>query len=195
MNNPSAERMNDLLSLSHVPRWVIVPHIGNQSVAEHSFRTCVIFAEVCSRLGVVVTPRGFLWALVHDGPESRTGDLPTLVDSEPLDARVCQWWHDIKADIGPLWTDLVKVADDLETATYIMIHGFGSHAGACAARTRDRAYEKAARVARDYDLPRLPEVAAKIYQEIITEAERFGGTPRVPPASAQDVNGNAVTGP
>ena len=65
--------LTDLLALSIVPRWSIVPHVHHQSVAEHSHRVAAIYLELCAQLNLPVSVEGLTWALCHDGAESRTG--------------------------------------------------------------------------------------------------------------------------
>ena len=73
-----------LLALSFVPRWGIVPMHRTQSVAEHSFRVAVIYRILrAERMGCGVhavdslsDPRCDWKALIHDHSEHATGDLP-----------------------------------------------------------------------------------------------------------------------
>ena len=73
----SPSRLTDLLALSHVPRWNIVRHTNPQNVADHTFRTMVIYTELCRRLQFEIHVPDLLAILHHDAPESRTGDIPT----------------------------------------------------------------------------------------------------------------------
>lgn len=71
-------RLNDLLNLSNVPRWGIVPRLKEQSVADHTFRVMVIAWELADRVRVGLTVNDFLYALAHDAEETWTGDISGL---------------------------------------------------------------------------------------------------------------------
>lgn len=71
-------RLTDLLNLSNVPRWSIVPRLREQSVADHTFRVAVIAWELAERLGQDLTVGDFRCILCHDAEESWTGDIPGL---------------------------------------------------------------------------------------------------------------------
>lgn len=88
-------RMVDLLHLTYVPRWGVVPMLRHQSVAEHTFRTMVIAQELWRRIFVILPedfdlgcpPADFehrltYLAMLHDAPECRTGDIPSPLKSE-----------------------------------------------------------------------------------------------------------------
>lgn len=169
----SVEAMNDVLALCHVPRWSIVPVLRSQSVGEHSFRATIIYLEMCSNLDLAVDIRGLCWVLIHDGAESRTGDVPAGCDSTPLESDVCAWWHRSKSIVSDRDRDLVKVADYIETASYVTMYGVGSHAAGVAWEARERALLKAEQAGRDHGLPRLQEVASKLYDDIVSERGRF----------------------
>jgi Predicted hydrolases of HD superfamily len=125
--------LTDLLAISHVPRWSIVPHHPMQTVAAHSHRVAVIYLELCRRLKKDPSLRGLTWAIVHDGPESRTGDIPGVFkrevngELEKAERRVCAWFDDALLP-PPADKLLVKVADLVETFTYIRYYGIGPHA-------------------------------------------------------------------
>lgn len=126
--------LTDLLALSHVPRWVIVPHLRPQSVAEHSHRVAVIYLELCARLNLTATVEGLTWAIMHDGPESRTGDIPAPFKRE-LDGklavgeqRVCPWLDNRDDSLGSTTYWLFQLADLIEAYTFIARWGKGSHA-------------------------------------------------------------------
>lgn len=177
----SAESLNDLLALSTVPRWVIVPHSHPQSVAEHSFRVAVIYMSICGRLdirGPDVLSAGLLWSLIHDGPESWTGDLPGGAVAPPtgikllLQHNICPWWHAIKATIDPCAVELVKLADLIEGATYIDRWGVGAQARWAARDLLERLREKAGSVAAARNLPGLLKVVDNIVHDIANEVGR-----------------------
>jgi 5'-deoxynucleotidase YfbR-like HD superfamily hydrolase len=128
-------RLTDLLALSHVPRWSIVPHIRPQSVAEHSYRVWAI-ADLLMDLIQYNGDRGEVakWALMHDAPESRSGDIPGVFKhgiEEAIRVReheVCEWFEDDKCGVSTTALIIVKVADLIETFTFIRMYGTGNHA-------------------------------------------------------------------
>jgi 5'-deoxynucleotidase YfbR-like HD superfamily hydrolase len=174
----SVEAMNDVLSLCHVPRWSIVPVLRPQSVGEHSYRTTIILLEMASMLGFSIDVRALCWALIHDGIESRTGDVPAGCDATPLESGVCDWWHRSKATVPDRIRDLVKVADYIEAAAYVAMYGVGPHAAGVAWEARERVLAKAQEVGEYCGEPRLLEVARDLLDAVISERGRFVPMPR-----------------
>lgn len=173
----SAEAMNDLLALSIVPRWAIVPMSRPQSVGEHSFRVAVILLELCKRLGIKADHDALVWALTHDGPESRTGDIPSTVPRNLLtetELAACPWYRDIIGHIPVRWRMMVKLADLIEAATYVAMWGNGAHARKVAALAKDRAiavsHEFAAHP--DFGYPEVPGHVAFLMEDIESEIGR-----------------------
>lgn len=93
-------KLNDLLALSVVPRWTIVPMFRQQTVAEHTFRTAIIFVHLCEQMNVFPTVRDLELVLEHDGPESHSGDIPTPFKNE-------------------LGEDQIRIAEDVKCPWYI----------------------------------------------------------------------------
>lgn len=166
--------LNDLLALSHVPRWVIVPRFKEQSVADHSFRVAVIYLELCFRLDRVVTITDLVWALMHDGPESWTGDIPGPFKTADSDANVTPWWHQCKSNIPAETQSLVKLADLIEGATWISKWGTGHHAAHATLNLRGEAAEKAREVAEGigYGSDVLEGVVRGLVNDILHEIGR-----------------------
>jgi hypothetical protein len=167
------ESMNDLLALSYVPRWVIVPMSRQQSVAEHSFRVAVIVTELRSRLNKATNwslGDALNWALIHDAPESRTGDIPGPYkhpDQERAPG-VTPWFQYILVD-----DDLrrfVKVADLIETASWVAKFGQGPHAMYCCEKIKREMMDAAAAAGVSQDL------VTAIYQSIVREIGRWADT-------------------
>lgn len=125
-------RLNDLLDLSHVPRWTTHPVTRPQSVAEHSFRVTVIAREITILMS---RPELMLevaeWALDHDGPEAKLGDMPAPVHDmikfqfgadavNDLEDTACPWYTRPKST---LVRQIVRVADVIEALSWVTIYG------------------------------------------------------------------------
>lgn len=162
--------LTDLLALSHVPRWTIVPLSRPQSVAEHCHRTGVIYLELCRRLSVTPTLEGLRWALTHDGPEARSGDIPAPFKTAPLvglaeaERQWCSWYGALKP--GAVDAELVALADHIEAATFIRQYGIGPHAEMCANNLHRRLMDTA-------PLTAPTPVVKSIMEDIRNEAGRF----------------------
>lgn len=120
--------INDILALSHVPRWGIVRTIRQQSVADHSYRVAFIAMEIADRSGIPVTTTLIQYALTHDVEESVTGDIPTIVKRRtrewvPIVEEPSYIRHGSLREVR-----IVKLADILEAHTWIRMNGIGSHA-------------------------------------------------------------------
>lgn len=176
-------RLNDLLALSHVPRWSVVPHHRPQSVADHTFRTMVIYVDLCERLQVEANSRTMRWILVHDGPESVTADIPgnfkdKLEGIHRLEQQVCPWFAEESIDalsMSMLDSALVTLADKMEGLSFILREGYGPHAQVCAEYCRDGVRRAAIQVQKE--LNPKPIISADMVAEaminmIVQEAGR-----------------------
>lgn len=174
--------MNDLLALCHVPRWVIVPHIGTQSVAEHTFRVAVIYLELCLRLDRKVETTDLIWAIVHDGPEAWTGDISGPFKTLGCDDKVAPWWHDYRARVPAAARKLVKLADMIEAATYIKCRGLGPHAAYVAARSYEQVTEKTREVASmvGWGPDAMTQLVQGLMGDIVEEIGRIEASQRFP---------------
>ena len=175
--------MSDLLTLSHVPRWSIVPHIGHQFVADHSFRVAIILLELCQRLDFELDANGLIWALVHDGPEAWTGDISGPFKPPNSDAHVTPWWHNIKRSISPTTLALVKLCDLIEGATWISKWGVGHQAAHAARHVKGLALEKAREVAPlvGYGPGVMEPIVVKLIADIEDEIGRCATVPGATP--------------
>ena len=132
MGTGAGNMLNDLLALSHVPRWAIVPHAPPQSVGDHVFRVMVIAVELAHRLRMPPLSQGALIAiLLHDADESRTGDIPTPAKAKMAtgeQVKYCPWMPEVEQFPQAHEREIVRLADLLEAATFIHMYGVGPHA-------------------------------------------------------------------
>ena len=135
-----AEATADLLALSDVKRWTVVKATRGQSVAEHSFNVLVIATELLRRLGLVdnQTYAGmFAWAMIHDMPETLTGDIngkfkrdypamrAAVVEAEE---KAFPRYAGVAAHVPEHIKAIVKVADKVEAIVFIHTWGAGPRA-------------------------------------------------------------------
>lgn len=134
-------RTADLLALVDVKRWVVIKTSRTQSVAEHSFAVAIIAMELSERLsnGKVGNMAELLWwALVHDVPETLTGDVDgkfkrefpavrsALVEAEDI---AFPWYKITRQHVIPMDCQvLVKMADKIEAIAFITHWGIGPRA-------------------------------------------------------------------
>lgn len=122
------------LRLSHVPRWSTVDRLKEQSVADHSFRVAIIALNLVDWLifkGIKEINRGKVveLAILHDIAESHTGDVPTpfkrnikAIAGATAYQRLFPTGHE-----GHLYEmDVVKIADVMESITWIERYGINS---------------------------------------------------------------------
>lgn len=180
--------MNDLLSLCHVPRWVIVPRLREQTVAEHSFRVAIITMELGVRLDITTSKITVLWALIHDGGECRSGDVPNGFKDEALrdrDSEMTPWMKNYDPYIMAVDKALVKLADKIETATWIMANKppSSNHAHYVATRMWDevRDFCQAAAPVLGYGPDKLREIVEELMLAIHHEVGRATIDPAASP--------------
>lgn len=121
-----------LLRASEVKRWHIVEHQGTpQTVADHSFRVCVLarrLLEVLGRRDQV--PQALDYALDHDADEAIWGDTPSPAKPPtpfPIDA--------------PLWKQAVFAADRLEAFMFMERKAIGAYAYRTKNKIADKIHE------------------------------------------------------
>ena len=130
---------------AHVTRWQIVRTARTQTLAEHLYLVHVITSEMCSLAGFDVssTMIAKTWALEHDVPEVKTGDLATPVkaamrEAVPHDDPIrrielsysdsyAALYHVVK-EAYPHVRALVKMADTFEAIHFLGTEAMGKHA-------------------------------------------------------------------
>lgn len=107
-----------LTRLCYVPRWVIVPMLRHQSVAEHSYRvTLIVMTLVESKkwsagsIGALIRE-----ALIHDAEEIYTGDIPSSAKDAVKTTYASLRFHD--DSVPPIYGFIIKVADIVEALTW-----------------------------------------------------------------------------
>lgn len=145
MNKPThdevGDRTIDMLGLSDVRRWNVVRTLRNQSVSEHAFNVVIIATDLEYRLPIVLPPteklRMMWWALIHDVPETLTGDIDGKFKRAHPEVRaaVCEaediefpWFAAYSKSVHPHSKAIVKLADRVEALRFIQDWGHGVRA-------------------------------------------------------------------
>lgn len=176
----SDSRLQDLLALSTVPRWSIVPTLRPQSVAEHSFRVAAIALEICRQINgedlpamVLVEQHALHWAIIHDGPEAETGDIPYPVkkhlDLRFMEQKLCPWYHPDK--IHKAEAKIVKIADKVEEVLFIRQWGQGPKADAAMADAYNQVLAHTVQAMTLYGLPKLHRIVQAILEVPIPQQQ------------------------
>ena len=121
------QRVRRLRRLATVPRWVVVPMIQKQSVAEHSFAVAYIALWVAQYHPVYKLDRAgdfeavMYYALIHDEMEALTGDLPSPATNYiPDKSKKYEQEHNIgAANVDGDLKLILKVADLLEAYLFV----------------------------------------------------------------------------
>ncbi len=133
------------LRTAHVTRFQIVRTIRQQTLAEHLFLVREFTNAFTRAAGFTVEESQIAeqWALEHDIPEVKTGDLATPVkvamrEAVPHDdpiRRIELSYSDSYAELYmhvkthlPWVRDLVKMADLIEAVSFLEVEGVGVHA-------------------------------------------------------------------
>lgn len=132
-------RLRDLLALSDLQRWNVVPTSRVQSVAQHCFRVAVIAREIWGTwkqqqvesyndISELLEILG--WCLDHDGPECLTGDLPSAFkDSIPeeqlarIEHQLCPWYGATSLSVSELTLSVVGIAEAIESSAWLAVFG------------------------------------------------------------------------
>lgn len=146
MSNPTHDAVSDavidLLGLADVHRWSVIRTLRNQSVAEHAFAVAIIATDLTTRLtdwkhGSHNHCEILWWSLIHDAPETLTGDIDgkfkrnhSAVRSAVCDAENIEfpWFAMYASVIQPKVKVIVKLADRIEALRFIQDWGHGARA-------------------------------------------------------------------
>ena len=139
MLNNHQGRLEDtatLLRASHILRWGIVHTITHQNIAEHMYRVWTLVKNWGPSIQLTIAQQRLAeeWALIHDLPEIRTGDMPTPHKTPEVKA----WLNQLESEIypplnetrkmQPTTTAFCKFCDTAESILYLKINGIGQHA-------------------------------------------------------------------
>jgi 5'-deoxynucleotidase len=154
MNDIKPLTFFDMARASHVKRWGIINTVRPQTMAEHSFMVALITLELLHELSIKVDgPMEILniviGALVHDLPETRTGDIPTpgkaLIDGAAGTNLLEQIEHALLPTvpytgglIPTFATHLIKLADLIADYHFLCDNSAGPYAFAI----KDQLYER-----------------------------------------------------
>jgi putative hydrolase of HD superfamily len=96
---------------------------GNESVADHVFRTVMITYALARNDGSVDTDRAIKLALVHDLPEARTGDL-NYMNQKYAEADEQRAAEDLAKDLpfGEELLDLLSEYNEASSAESVLVH-------------------------------------------------------------------------
>lgn len=144
-----------LRMLAFVERWNIAPRLHRQSVAEHSYFVALYSGMLAERLGISADLKLKIldYALRHDMPEYRTGDMPGPGKRAIVDPGLLRT-YEIKAmeDVGQTFYNpldyheartvynIVKAADTIDA--YIWITMEVAHGNRMLKRERDIAWDR-----------------------------------------------------
>lgn len=144
MSDPAEFTLQERLRTAHVTRWQIVRTARAQTVAEHLYLVWVLtraFARA-AKFSPEDCALAEEWALNHDVPEVRTGDLATPVKramreavphDDPIrriELAMSDSYRDLYAQVKerPWVKKVVKLADILEATLFTQTEGIGKHA-------------------------------------------------------------------
>lgn len=128
-------QIDEKMRVSHVSRWQIVRTARTQTLAEHLYRVWLLVREFGPRARLTPEEQKAAeeFALLHDLPEVKTGDIATPVKSmlPPLDHIEGQYSHeylDAMAACNRKSLRLVKLCDLVEALCFLSIEAMGQHA-------------------------------------------------------------------
>lgn len=138
----NSDRMRDLLALSDLKRWNVIPTTKDQTVGQHTFRVAVIAWEIVERYNRIpakdipppvcrINIGDLLMAsLMDDGAECLTGDQPSNlkrilkdkgINWTEVELDLCPWLADNPA--GPVTHGIIKIADKIESGAWLSLYG------------------------------------------------------------------------
>lgn len=170
----------DLLALSHVPRWTIIATSRQQSVAEHSYRVAVIAQFLVDYIKNINDRDGMTllrWAIMHDGPEAITGDVPTpfkrMLNEAGYDiheAKACSWYTFEKGTVSAIKKSIVSLADTIEAISFISKWGVGGTAERITNEMKKRLILEAEAFEEEYDTDGIVRTVNYLINHVLEES-------------------------
>lgn len=102
-----------IIRAQYVRRWHLVPMSMPQSVAEHQYNVAMLLMSLPAQEGIDV-PAAVAWAMVHDLPETVTGDVPTHIKT--LSPTIKTELEEIES--GVMGEEWCKLHDEFISAGY-----------------------------------------------------------------------------
>lgn len=138
-------RMRDLLALSDLKRWNVVPTSRDQMVSQHCFRVAVISREIFfgwmqnntsiesifedDSDAKIAMLEILEYSMDHDGPECLTGDLPSAFKNSipdhqlALTERTLCPWYGSASEVSELTKMIVGIAEAIESSAWLSVFG------------------------------------------------------------------------
>lgn len=191
----STSRLHDLLDLAFIPRWCCVPTTRPQSVAEHSYRVAIIVQELIDRIPYAGTIHAVRWALAHDGPEVRTGDIPGNLKGDFPEFKdmvhwmqdyYCPWYYKERSLPTTSEQLVVRLADHLETLMFISENIARPLVDSWVIlREQKIVSDLADEGVRRYGWAELPAIVAEILDAMPPSPSQHSGSSEYPPCPAR----------
>ena len=153
--------IEDQMRVAHVNRWQIVRTAREQTLAEHLYRVFLIVRHFGPQVGLDPEDQKAAenFALLHDLPEVKTGDIASPVKSmlpslESIEAEYSRDHLDAMAACTRTALKLVKMADLVEAVCFLSVEGMGTHA----AEVHNEIYNRVLNMIKNENWPIMSEI-------------------------------------
>lgn len=153
--------IDEQMRVAHVNRWQIVRTAREQTLAEHLYRVFLIVRHFGPQIGLTPEDQRCAenFALLHDLPEVKTGDIASPVKSmlpslESIEAEYSRDHLDAMAACSRSALKLVKMADLVEAVCFLAVEGMGQHA----ADVHDEIYNRVLNIIKNENWPIMAQV-------------------------------------
>jgi hypothetical protein len=173
VKNPTPYTAADVYHATHVDRWHNADVMRNQTIAEHTYCVKMLARFILDAIHPTATCEDKLltsdYADWHDMPETATGDpstpLKRIIEKmfkglgskespfEHIETQICPQYAVLASQVkGTYISRLVKLADILDAAKFISVHGAG--------RVKDKIFDE-----RNQSFKNLIEICKEEYPE------------------------------